>query len=142
MSLHPSLMLPIAALSGCAVGVVVYRTLRLRARERRALRLVYSFTATVAATLWVGVALVAFVGGAGSQGPVQYAMQEPSGESVFRVRGDFTLVGFLSVPASLIPIGALFARQSTGERVAGVVSILALWLAITTVCTPPFMPTV
>lgn len=142
MPIHPSLILPIAALSGCAVGVVVYRTLRLHVRERRTLRLVYSFTAAIAATLWVGVALVSFVGGAGSQGPVQYAMQEPGGESVFRVRGSFTLIGFLSVPASLIPIGALFTRQSKPERVAGVASIFALWLAIPTVCMPPFMPTV
>lgn len=142
MYLPGSLIFPIAALSGGALGIGVFCALRSTILERRALHLLDSVTAAVAATLWFGVALVALVGGAGSQGPVQYAMQEPVGEAVFSARFYVTLVGFLSVPESLVPIGALFVRQSAGERATGLASVLARWIGIPIVWMPPFAPTV
>jgi hypothetical protein len=142
MSLPGSLIFPIAALSGCTLGVIVFCALRSFVRERRALHVLYSITAAVATTLWVGVVLVSVVGGAGSQGPVQYTIQDPEGLEVFRARGSVTGVGFLSVPASLVPIGALFRRQTPGERMTGLAMVLLLWLGIPVVCYPPFMPTV
>ena len=140
MPLPGSLIFPIAALSGCALGVSVCCALRRTVKERRALHLIYAITSAVAATLWVGVVLVYVVGGAGSQGTVQYAMQEPGGVAVNHARGYLTMVGFLSAPASLVPIGAMLRRQSTGHRTTGLVTVVALWIGIARVCTPPFIP--
>jgi len=142
MNLTGAHIFPLAAASGVALGVIVFAALRSFVQERRALHVLYALTVAVAMTLWVGVALVAMVGGAGSLGPVQYAMQDPGGLAVFRARGSVTGVGYLSVPASLLPLAALFRSQSSGERATGGASVLALWVAVTVVCVPPFMPTV
>jgi len=142
MSIPGSLIFPIAVVSGCALGTSVYCAFRSTAPERRVHLRLYAMTAAVAATIWIGMALVSVVGGAGSQGPVQYAMQDPVGVAAFRARGYVTLVGYLSVPASLVPIGALFVLQAAGERATGLATVVALWIGVTIVCMPPFMPTV
>jgi uncharacterized membrane protein YhaH (DUF805 family) len=142
MHLPESLIFPISALTGGALGVCLFRALERVTAEHRTLHLLYALTAGVAVTLWIGFAVVMFVGGGGSRGPLQYAMQDPGALAVFHVRGYLTFVALPAIPASLVPTLALLRRQSADERLIGFVAILALWLWVGTAWETQFYPTV